>query len=95
MLTKQEVYEVAALARIELTEEEAARFQKELSAVLELFSELETVDTDDLQPIGHITGRIGEARSDLSDQRSSHDREMIRKNFPEGEENYLKVRSVF
>ena len=95
MLTKQEVYDVAALARIELTEAEATRFQKELSAVLDFFSELETLDTESLEPIGHITGRLGEARGDIPDQIKDADKQTIRKNFPESEGDYLMVRSVF
>jgi aspartyl-tRNA(Asn)/glutamyl-tRNA(Gln) amidotransferase subunit C len=95
MLTQEEVYEVAALARIELTEAEANRFQKELSAVLDFFSELETLDTDSLEPIGHITGRIGGAEADIVRPSDQDTKKRIQANFPEGEDGYLTVRSVF
>jgi aspartyl-tRNA(Asn)/glutamyl-tRNA(Gln) amidotransferase subunit C len=95
MLTREEVKSVAALARIQLSEAEEVRFQEELSAVLDFFSELETVNTDAVDPIGHITGRLGEARVDIPDLHTESEEKMIQKNFPESDGDYLAVRSVF
>jgi aspartyl-tRNA(Asn)/glutamyl-tRNA(Gln) amidotransferase subunit C len=94
MLTQEEVRAIGALARIELTDEEVTRFQKDLSGVLDLFTELETLDTDAVAPIGHITGRTGEARVDIPNEASVETRKQITENFPESEEGYLRVSPV-
>lgn len=95
MLTQEEVEEVAKLARIELSQEEIATFQSDLSKVLIFFKELEALDTTHIDTIGHITGRTNEARTDLVHSAGEETRKTIVKNFPEKEGDYLKVRSVF
>lgn len=94
MLTYEEVEEVAKLARIHLTPEEIQAFQSDLSKVLIFFKELETLDTDSVGEIGHITGRVNEARPDQVIDADEETKKSIRQNFPESEEGYLKVRSV-
>lgn len=94
MLTYEEVQHVASLARIDLTPEEITAFQTDLSKVLIFFKELETLNTDQEKSIGHITGRVNEARPDQVREVSLETQASIRKNFPESEEGFLKVRSV-
>jgi aspartyl-tRNA(Asn)/glutamyl-tRNA(Gln) amidotransferase subunit C len=94
MLTSEEVQHVATLARIDLTQEEITAFQEDLSKVLIFFKELEALDTEREADMGHITGRVNEARTDLVKEATEETKETIRRNFPEAEEGYLKVRSV-
>lgn len=94
MLTYEEVQHVAALARLSLTKQEITTFQSDLSKVLIFFKELETLDTKAQKDIGHITGRSNEARPDRVNEVSEETKESIRKNFPESENGFLKVRSV-
>lgn len=94
MLTYEEVQHTATLARIDLTPEEITTFQSDLSKVLIFFKELEMLDTKSQKDIGHITGRVNEARTDQVREVSSEMKETIRKNFPESEDGFLKVRSV-
>ena len=95
MLTADEVEEVANLARIDLSEEEVRVFQTDLSKVLVFFTELEGLNTDHEKNIGHITGRINEARPDTVKEAYPETIKGIQNNFPESETGYLKVRSVF
>ena len=95
MLSYEEVEDVAGLARIHLTKEEIESFQSDLSKVLIFFKELEALPTDTVQGMNHITGRENEARPDVVNEASSDTREEIKKNFPQSEDGYLKVRSVF
>lgn len=95
MLTYEEVENVASLARIDLSQEEITAFQGDLSKVLVFFHELEALNTEHEKNIGHITGRINEARPDTVLEVSEEITAAIQKNFPESEEGYLKVRSVF
>ncbi len=95
MLSKDEVKNIALLARIGIKEEEIEKYQKDLSAVLDFFRELETVATDDVDPILHITGTADVARADRMADFVASGKETIRKNFPDAKDGFLKVKSVF
>ena len=95
MLTQEEVKHIALLARIGLKEDEVEKYQKDLSAVLDFFRELQAADTDKVEMIGHITGRLGEAREDRTEDFGTLGKEALKKNFPDTKEGFVKVRSVF
>lgn len=95
MLTADEVKHIATLARIGVTEEETEKYRKDLSAVLDFFQELQALDTENIEPIGHITGRVSEARGDGAEDFGTSRKASIKKNFPESKEGFLKVKSVF
>ncbi|MBP9727794.1 MAG: Asp-tRNA(Asn)/Glu-tRNA(Gln) amidotransferase subunit GatC [Candidatus Moranbacteria bacterium] len=95
MLTEEEVRKIALLSRIGLKEEEIPRYQKDLSAVFDFFRELETLPTDEVAPIGHITGRTDVMRTDAHEDFGRDEKALIMKNAPDTKDNFLKVRSVF
>ncbi len=95
MLSVDEVKHIALLSRIGLRDEEIAGYQHDLSPVLDFFRELETLPTEALAPIGHITGRSDVMRSDVHEDFSHEGREQIMRNAPATKNNFLKVRSVF
>ena len=47
-LSLEQVQHIANLARLELTEDELERYQKQLSAILDYFQQLEELDTDQI-----------------------------------------------
>lgn len=53
-LSEKDVDHVATLARLEITAEERARYQKQLNAVLEHAAGLAVVDVTDVPPTAHI-----------------------------------------
>ena len=55
MLTVEEVKKNALLARIELSDDEVARFQKDLSAVLDFVDELKQVNTEGLEIVSQVS----------------------------------------
>lgn len=55
-LTKAEVLHVAKLARLDLTDKEKTKYEKQLSKVVEFISELDEVDTSELEPTSQTTG---------------------------------------
>lgn len=95
MLTKEEVKNIALLARIGIKEGEVEKYQKDLWAVLDFFRELKTVATNEVEPIGHITGRVGVARTDQTEDFESEGKAEIIKNVPETKDGFVKVKSVF
>jgi len=56
MLSKEEVKKVAALARLELTEEEIDVLTPQLSNILDFFDQLKEVDTVNTEPTAQVTG---------------------------------------
>ena len=49
-LTFEEVDHIAALARLRLTEEEKELYRQQLSAILDYFAQLQSLDTSDVPP---------------------------------------------
>jgi len=52
-ITPDDVRQVARLARLELTDDEVAKFQQQLSAILEAVSTVSELDLSDVPPTAH------------------------------------------
>jgi aspartyl-tRNA(Asn)/glutamyl-tRNA(Gln) amidotransferase subunit C len=63
-LTRDDVLKLARLARLDLTDEEAEAFGKELSAILAYVAQLDAADTVGLEPTTQVTGLKNVMRSD-------------------------------
>ncbi len=92
LLTKEQVQKIAELCKIQLTEYEVEKFQKELSTVLEYASELQKVNTDGVEPISQVTGLENVLREDVAHQ--SEYRDAIIANFPDHKDTFLKIKNI-
>jgi aspartyl-tRNA(Asn)/glutamyl-tRNA(Gln) amidotransferase subunit C len=52
-ISRDEVLHVARLARLELTDDEVAKFQEQLSAILEAVSKVAELDLEGVPPTAH------------------------------------------
>jgi aspartyl-tRNA(Asn)/glutamyl-tRNA(Gln) amidotransferase subunit C len=52
-ISREEVLHVAQLARLELSDEEVAKFQEQLSDILEAVSKVSELDLSDVPPTAH------------------------------------------
>lgn len=95
ILEKDEIKHIAALSRIGIKEDEIEKYQKELSVVLDYFKKLEDLNTDKVEPIGHITGMHSVFREDKSEDCDENIKKGVIKNAPNEKDNYFKVKSVF
>jgi len=93
-LTKEEVRDIALLARIGVTDDEVSLYQKDMSSVLQYFEKLQEVDTEDVEEIGHITGVTDVYRSDDVIEMDDEGKELIMNNIPSKKDGYIKVKSV-
>lgn len=64
-LSAQEVSEIAQLAMLALTPEEAETMRRELSAILEAMTALAAVDTGDIAPMTHAVAMDLRLRADV------------------------------
>lgn len=92
MLTIEEVQKIAQLARIELADGEAEKFQKELSSVLDYVNELQQVNTDGVEIVSSVTGLENVEREDEAVMIDYQ--EKIMSNAPDRKDNYYKVKSI-
>ncbi|MDD5489963.1 MAG: Asp-tRNA(Asn)/Glu-tRNA(Gln) amidotransferase subunit GatC [Candidatus Moranbacteria bacterium] len=95
MLSKNNVQKIANLARIEISDEEAEKYSKELSDILGFVEKLNEADTDKIEPIAHITGAKNVTREDEIIEANAETKEGIIKNFPEKKDRFDKVKAVF
>lgn len=64
-LSQDDVRHVAKLARLTLTDEEVARFTKDLGGIFALIEQLGEVDTSSVEPTAQVTGLTNIAREDV------------------------------
>ncbi len=95
MLSVDEVKNIATLARIGLPGEEVEKYQKDLSAILDFFQELEVVPTDGVLPMGNSTEKSDAFRGDTVVSGSDAERSALLANVPMTKDGFVKVKSVF
>jgi aspartyl-tRNA(Asn)/glutamyl-tRNA(Gln) amidotransferase subunit C len=89
-LSREDVFKLARLARIKLTDEEADSFTNELSKILEYVDQLQTADVSGLKPTNQVTGLFNVWREDkIIDYGYSPDD--LLKNVPKLSGRYIQV----
>ena len=72
-LTPDQVRHIAKLARLTLTEEEIARFTKDLGGIFTLIEQLGRVDTSGVEATAQVTGLSNALRADEVTTKASPD----------------------
>ncbi|MGL4365535.1 Asp-tRNA(Asn)/Glu-tRNA(Gln) amidotransferase subunit GatC [Cetobacterium sp.] len=91
-LTKEEVLNVAKLARLEFNEEEIVRFQADLNNILDYIDVLGEINTDDVQPLVQVHETGVKLREDVVKESLTSQEAM--KNAPASEDGALIVPKV-
>jgi aspartyl-tRNA(Asn)/glutamyl-tRNA(Gln) amidotransferase subunit C len=91
-ITRDEVRHVAMLFRMALSDEEIAKFQQQLSQIIDYFQVLQQVDTEGVPPTSHPVSLENVMRSD--EPRPSYPAEDILANAPQSERGFFRVRAV-
>lgn len=87
-----EVQRVAKLARIGLSEEEAAKMSVELGQIVGFVEQLQAVDVEGVAPTDQVTGLVDVWREDTVTP--SMTREELLANAPEQKDGYIVVKRV-
>ena len=88
-LTLEEVMHIAELARLQLTDQEMARYAEQLSDILDYAARLQSVDTSGISPTDRVGNTGNVLRKDESRQGLSQ-KELLA-NAPETEKGQFKV----
>ncbi len=92
MISKEEVEHIAKLARLELTENEVEKMQKDLSAILDYFNLLNKAPSPDKILQENKLG--GQARKDEILPRNASLTEKIMAAAPDKKDDYIKVKTI-
>jgi aspartyl-tRNA(Asn)/glutamyl-tRNA(Gln) amidotransferase subunit C len=88
-ITRDDVLHVAALARLDLTEDEIARLELQLSAILEAVGKVSELDLADVPPTSHPLAVVNVLRPD--EPRPSLPLEDVFANAPERDGDFFRV----
>ena len=92
-LTPQEVEHIAKLARLELTNEQKARYRGQLEAILDHFARLQELDTEDVSPTASVS--VGQMPLRKDEPRPGLSKDNLLKNAPKQDKDQFKIPPVF
>lgn len=92
-LSREDVLKLARLARLDLTDEEIAEYQAELSKVLAYVDQLQGADTSGLEPTYQINGLKNVMRDDTVKDYGVSPAELLRL-APDTQDEKLKVKRM-
>ncbi|MBI3342068.1 Asp-tRNA(Asn)/Glu-tRNA(Gln) amidotransferase subunit GatC [Candidatus Curtissbacteria bacterium] len=90
---KIDIAHVAKLANLKLTPKEEKDFEKQLSAILDYFKDLQKLNTEKVEPISNITGLQNVSRED--EPKPSLSQEDALKNAPKIHNGFFEVDAIF
>ncbi|MCY4062397.1 MAG: Asp-tRNA(Asn)/Glu-tRNA(Gln) amidotransferase subunit GatC [Chloroflexi bacterium] len=92
ILSAEDVRAIADLARLELSDDDVARYQRQLSAILEYFQKLEELDTSHIDPTSSVLPLTNIMRPDQAGPALSVDEAIA--NAPDSDGAQFRVRAV-
>jgi aspartyl-tRNA(Asn)/glutamyl-tRNA(Gln) amidotransferase subunit C len=98
MLNKEQVLHLAKLARIQLKDDEIEKLIQDLNKILNYVEKIQELDLENIEPLVNIVEKIPLRKDNILSEEEIEElneiREKIIKNFPQKEENYLKVPKI-
>jgi aspartyl-tRNA(Asn)/glutamyl-tRNA(Gln) amidotransferase subunit C len=91
-ISKKEVRYVAALARLEMDEQELESYGKDLGDILGYVTKLNEIDTSGVEPTAHVISVDTPFRDDERGESFSHEQSL--RNAPQREGFYFQVPQV-
>ena len=97
MISDEEIKHIAKLSRLEFSEGQLDKFQKEFSAILEYVESLKKADVEGIEPMAHSTKVSNVFRKDDFEEQGTRidDNKKLLEAAPESKGDYLKSKSVF
>lgn len=92
-LTRDDILKLAQLARLDLTDDELAKYSRELTAILHYVEQLQNVDVAGLKPTNQVTGLTNVMRDDTAVDYGYEPLDLL-KNVPQVQDNQIKVKRM-
>jgi len=86
------VRHIAVLSRLDLTDEEVAKFSSELSAIVDYVDQLNELDTSGVPPTAHVLAAHNVFRAD--EPTASPGPDVVLANAPQRQDTFFKVPKV-
>ncbi len=93
MITEEQIKNLAKLARLKLSDEEIESLAEDLSKILNYVKKIEELNLGNIEPLISIIDKL-EFREDEERRGDDEERKKIINNFPQRENNYLKVPKI-
>lgn len=94
-ISEKEILHLAKLANLHLTKEEIARFQNQLSDIVNYIEQLKKVDTRGVLPIAQLTELVNANREDAISAKRTLLQSEATKNAKNKKNGYFAVKSLF
>lgn len=91
-VSEKDVHYIANLARLQVTNEEAKLYAKDMSNILKYMDLLNEVNTDNVAPLEHVIDLDSRFRKDEAKEPLSHEDAL--KNAPDADSDYFRVPKV-
>jgi aspartyl-tRNA(Asn)/glutamyl-tRNA(Gln) amidotransferase subunit C len=91
-ITDETVNHIAHLARLEFNGEEKGNIKKDLSKIIDFVDQLNTVDTEGVEPLIFMTDSINVLREDVHVETITQEEAL--KNAPNHDSDYFKIAKV-
>ena len=92
-LSPQEVEHIAKLARLQLTDEQKARYREQLEAILDHVAKLQELDTKDVSPTASVS--VGQMPLREDEPRPGLSKDELLKNAPKQDDGQFQIPPVF
>lgn len=92
-LSRDDIVKLAALARLDLSDDEIAEYSQELTEILHYVEQLQNVDVAGLQPTNQVTGLTNVMREDEVTDYGYKPQDLL-KNVPDTQDDQIKVKRM-
>jgi len=91
MITSKDLTHIGWLARLELNEKDIEEYAPKLNPVLDYFSELDELDTEDVEPTYHVLALSNVFREDEVNTKCALDQKEALSNAPNSHDGFFKA----
>ncbi|PRY13119.1 aspartyl/glutamyl-tRNA(Asn/Gln) amidotransferase subunit C [Pontibacter ummariensis] len=88
----QTIKKIAHLARLEFNEEKAQEMLQDLNKILNWMDQLRELDTENVEPLIHMSEEVNVLREDVAVNTVSHEEALL--NAPKKDSDYFRVPKV-
>ncbi|MBC8312393.1 MAG: Asp-tRNA(Asn)/Glu-tRNA(Gln) amidotransferase subunit GatC [Candidatus Marinimicrobia bacterium] len=91
-ITSNEIKKLAALSKLSITPDEMDKYSQQLSDILDYVSQLENVDTTDIEPLLNVLDQVNDSKPD--EPQPSITQKLALKNAPKTSGDFFQVPEV-